>query len=325
MNLSSFLAPYIDTNFTLESRSHPLINFGSDTGWYTKRDDELSFGISGCKYRKYASLIPFLKKNKISKVALVGSAFSNHLVGILQLLHENKIDYHLFLHQTREKNLKGNHLFIYLLSDTAKRTYLNKDQWKNKDTLIPSLIDQNTYYIPEGGLCLPALFGALTIACDVIVNQNSLNVIFDHIFIDAGSGLSAIGLLLSLGILKEQKHVHIVQTYYNTASFTSNLNLYKTHLEKLLDASITLPTFDLYPSFIGKSFGSTPEGVFDGMLSLAKTQGIFTDPIYTAKLFITAKEIAKKKNLLGNKLIIHSGGGLALTGFLDQIKKHLEL
>lgn len=325
MDLSSFLTPYIDPNFILRSRVHPLVNFCNSSHWFTKRDDELSFGISGCKFRKYASLIPFLKKTNISKVALVGSAFSNHLVGILQLLHENKIDYHLFLHQTHEKDLKGNHLLIHLLSDAGKRTYLNKEQWKNKDNLIPSLLEKSTYYIPEGGLCLPALFGALTLADDVLINQNSLNEIFDHIFIDAGSGLSAMGLLLGLGILKEQKHVHIIQTYYDTATFTSNLTFYKTHLEKLLEASITLPAYDLNPCFIGKSFGSTPEGVFDEVLSLAKNQGILTDPIYSAKLFITAREIAKQKNLLGNKLIIHSGGGLAITGFLEQIKKHLKL
>jgi 1-aminocyclopropane-1-carboxylate deaminase len=324
MNLASFLKPHLDSSFILRSRVHHLKNFCDKGSFFVKRDDELSFGISGCKFRKYASLLPFLEKNKFTKVALVGSCYSNHIVGFLQLLHEKNIDYHLFLHKTHEKDLKGNHLLLHLLSDKTKRTILDQASWKKKDHIIPQLIEKNTYYVPEGALCRPALFGGMTLAEDLLVNEKCLKIKFDHLFIDAGSGFSAIALLLGLSFAKHDKYVHIVQTYYDTTSFEHHLMFFKSQLERILQIQLVLPPYFLYPSCIGKSFGSTPKCVFESLVFLAKNQGILTDPIYTAKLFPTAKEISLKKNLEGNKLIIHSGGGLSLMGFLSELTK-LEL
>lgn len=325
IDLARWIAPFIDPSFVLHSRSHELSNFGSTSSWFVKRDDELSFGVCGCKYRKYSSLLHHIKSQGIQKVALVGSAFSNHIVGLLQLLHEKKIDYHLYLRKPRDEDLQGNHLLIQMLSCKEKRTYLDETAWKNKDTLIPSWIDADTLYIPEGGLCLPSLYGAMTLAHDIDLNQTFLNLEFDHIFIDAGSGMSAIGLILGLAILEQYKPVHIILTYYDPDFFKTQLTYFHQQLSSALGTFLKLPPLHLEPSSLGKAFGSTPQAVYEKIGSLAKDQGILTDPIYSAKLFATAQELDEKHHFPGNKLIIHSGGALALWGFLDPLKKHLKL
>ncbi|MEK7749647.1 MAG: hypothetical protein AAB277_01590, partial [Planctomycetota bacterium] len=50
--------------FRLQSRIHRLRWFGRSDIW-VKRDDELSFGVSGTKLRKHASIIPSLKQKGI--------------------------------------------------------------------------------------------------------------------------------------------------------------------------------------------------------------------------------------------------------------------
>ncbi len=40
-------------------------------------------------------------------------------------------------------------------------------------------------------------------------------------------------------------------------------------------------------------------------------------PVYSAKLFITAKQMIQDLSIDGNILLIHSGGILALSGFID--------
>ncbi len=60
--LKQQLEPLAD--YQLQSRTHLLKNFKNI---YIKRDDELSFGISGSKIRKYASLIPNLLRHSIDE------------------------------------------------------------------------------------------------------------------------------------------------------------------------------------------------------------------------------------------------------------------
>lgn len=309
-------------SYPTHSRVHSLNNFPSLPGrkWFIKRDDELSFGISGSKYRKYTSLIPYLLQNKIENVLLVGSSHSNHLVGILQLLNEEKIKSTLYLSQTHDQILQGNRAFIKLLIGKSHVHTLPKEQWQQKDILIPLQLDSSSLYIPEGADMLPALPGALSLAQDLARNQAENKVHFDHIFIDAGTGLSAIGLLLGMPFFDLKAHVHIVLMAGTSEVFHKKLLGYKAYLEGLLEVPIHLPTFFLYNASIGKAFGSTPETIFKEIQTLATEEGILTDPIYSAKLFYSAKEIANQSLLKGNLLCIHSGGGLTLSGFVDKFE-----
>ncbi len=321
-NLKTWIKEKICPSYPTHSRVHFLNNFPSFTGrkWFVKRDDELSFGISGSKYRKYASLIPYLLQNKIKHVLLIGSSHSNHLVGILQLLNEEKIKSTLYLSQTHSQILQGNRAFIKLLIGKNHVHTLSKQQWQQKDILIPLQLDNSSLYIHEGADMLPALAGALSLPQDIAKNQADSKVHFDHIFIDAGTGLSAIGLLLGMPFFNLQAHIHIILMAGTSEVFHKKLLGYKAYLEGFLQTSIHLPTFSLYNASIGKAFGSTPEAIFQEIQTLATEEGILTDPIYSAKLFYTAKEIANQSLLKGNLLCIHSGGGLTLSGFLDKFQ-----
>jgi len=99
---------FISEDFELHSRVHPVNENIGDGHFYIKRDDELSSGITGSKYRKFAGLIPFLIKNDFDEVVLIGGAQSNNVVGALQLLNENQIRSKLFLLESNENELKGN-------------------------------------------------------------------------------------------------------------------------------------------------------------------------------------------------------------------------
>ncbi|MEM6805186.1 MAG: 1-aminocyclopropane-1-carboxylate deaminase, partial [Bacteroidota bacterium] len=68
-----------------ESRLQKLRHLSTaDTQLFVKREDESGFLVSGTKRRKYASLIPYLRKHAIRRVGLIGGEHSNHLPAILQ-------------------------------------------------------------------------------------------------------------------------------------------------------------------------------------------------------------------------------------------------
>ncbi len=308
---------YLDDQMILKSRIHPLKTFPN--GCYVKRDDELSFGISGSKYRKYSSLIHYLQKAKINKVALVGSSFSNHILGMVQLLIEKEIDYHLYLLKSHEHRPVGNLGLIHLFSNPCKIDYLDHDQWHLKDDIIPKMLGENDFYIPEGGSCFESLYGSISLAFDIASNEKSISKTFDTIFIDAGTGFSACGLLLGLSLLEKKPHVYIIQLYHEPSKFLSNLAFFKNEIEKRHNISLSLPPFTLHRSMIGASFGSVSEKIFDEITFYAKKEGFLLDPIYSAKLFATAKSILSDHCIESSSLIIHSGGALTLMGFQEQL------
>jgi 1-aminocyclopropane-1-carboxylate deaminase/D-cysteine desulfhydrase-like pyridoxal-dependent ACC family enzyme len=310
--LNDWIDSLIDLSYPLHSRIHPL-NYGKQ--WFVKREDELSFGISGSKYRKYASLIPYIKTQGYKEAYLVGSSYSNHLVGMLQLLNEHHITPTVYLLHLHDAEPKGNLGFIKLLLGKHPLHLLSRDDWPHKDVIIKKTLPSRAMYISEGAEMFPSLPGALSLARDIASNP----LVFDHLFIDAGTGLSAIALLLGMQAYGLHGKVHIILVAYDEASFLKKLFEYKDLLEKALSCVISLPEFQLYPSFIGKSFGSTNQAIFEEIRSLAQEEGILTDPVYSAKLFYSAKQVHKNSSLQGNILCIHSGGGLTLCGFQKEL------
>lgn len=314
----NWLQTHIDSSYPLHSRVHPLNHFPKGAQWFVKRDDELSFGISGSKYRKYASLIPYLKKQGYTKVHLVGSANSNHLVGILQLLNEHALTPIVYILKPHREELKGNYGFIKLLLGDCPLHFLSREEWPNREALIRKKLSPSCIYIPEGADMFPSLPGALSLPQDISSNSSFLNISFDHLFIDAGTGLSAIALLLGMASFKLRGMAHVIMMAEENA-FEKKLFAYKGLLEKECSSVVMLPKYAVYPSSIAKSFGSINQAIFNEIKSLAKEEGILCDPIYSAKLFYSAKDIYRTHSLKGNLLCIHSGGALSLCGFQEQL------
>ncbi len=112
-------------NYNHRSRVHRLNGFPGQC--FVKREDELSFGITGSKIRKYLSLIPSLKR--FEEVVLIGGASSNNIVGLSQLLIEEGIQPVLFLCGHKPEQASGNLLISQLLVDPEHIHWYGRDSW----------------------------------------------------------------------------------------------------------------------------------------------------------------------------------------------------
>ena len=270
---------------SLHSRAHPM---NSLPGWI-KREDELSFGISGPKLRKLIPLITALKREK--GAILFGSAYSNFILGAVQLLTENRIDYRLVLKKAHTSKIVGN--LQYLLRMVPPEKILSNAESLPSDYRI----------IPEGGEVKECLEGAKTLANSICQNETELGITFSKVVIDAGTGLSSIGLILGLSELKRELPVHVFSMKITKKEFFEKLSSYK----------IRLPVH-FHELTHHKSFGAVNRTLLDFIDNFAKKEGIFLDPIYGAKLFYELTNVTQ--DLLDlNSLVIHSGGALSLSGF----------
>ncbi len=305
------------------SRIHLLKTYSTPIARsYVKRDDELGFGVSGTKWRKYASLIPYLRNNNYEEVALIGGAYSNHVLGISQLLIEKSIRPTLFLHGSPPTKCVGNFLLTSLLVPPEQMHWISRKEWPQVEVLANAYAKTSklkTLVMPEGGSMDAALPGALTLAIDILENP----IEFDHIFIDAGTGLSAIATILAFSWLNKETLFHVLSLADGEEAFLAKLSHFQTTFEALLQTSLSTPKIlnrvRFHRPTLAPSFGSVNSTIFKEIHIIAKEEGFFTDPIYSAKLFLEAKRLIP--SLKGNILLLHSGGALTLMGFQDTLTK----
>jgi len=120
--------------FNLQSRIHRLRWFDRSDIW-VKRDDELSFGVSGTKLRKHASIIPSLKGKGIEEVVVIGGANSNNVLSAAQTLTENNIKITPFLLGPPSQKL-GNSKLFSLFVDDSEIHWISRVQWADCERLV---------------------------------------------------------------------------------------------------------------------------------------------------------------------------------------------
>ncbi len=141
--------------FRLQSRVHRLRWFGRSDIW-VKRDDELSFGVSGTKLRKHASIIPALKQKGIEEVVVIGGANSNNVLSAAQTLTENNIRIIPFLLGPPSEIL-GNLKLLSLFVDDNEIHWISRSQWADREHLANCYAEKRKAYgikifvLPEGG------------------------------------------------------------------------------------------------------------------------------------------------------------------------------
>ena len=308
--------------FNLQSRIHRLQWFGRSDIW-VKRDDELSFGVSGTKLRKHASIIPALKLKGIKEVVVIGGANSNNVLSAAQTLTENGIKITPFL-LGPPSHKQGNSKLLSLFVDDDEIHWISRDKWADIEASINNYIEKEDaqgikiFVLPEGGHHRLALPGSLSILLDILRNEAESGVTFDHVFIDSGTGMVAQSLLAGAAAINKKTRFHIVILAGSFETFECGLEQVIQYTVDFLQISIkSLPEYKLYYPSIAKSFGGTNRTIFREIKCIAREDGILTDPVYSAKLFITAKYTIRDQSIDGNILLIHSGGALALSGFMD--------
>lgn len=325
-HFKSCLAAIPQADYPMHSRIHPLRSFHFPSiKCYVKRDDELGFGISGSKIRKYRTLIPFLVLKSIQEVAVIGSAYSNHVFSFIQLLIENGLKPTLFLRGDPHSPLQGNALLTTLFIPSECIHWLSKENWKNVESLANEYAKQKshaTFVLPEGGFCPQALPGALTLVLDIMKNEVENGIIFDHIFIDAGTGFTASSLILALSWLKHRACIHVILLADDQETFLTRLKNCQKMFHQFIQSSPPFPqNFILHVPKITPPFGKTSIFLFEKISEIAQREGFLTDPIYTSKLFIESEHLLNQGDMKGQVCILHTGGAFTLMGFQHKLQK----
>ena len=155
----------------MHTRIHPLRHAPGKV--WIKRDDELGFGTSGSKARKWVSLLPALLSRGITDVLVEGGPSSNNCVLAAQILRQHGLTPHFVFRQSRANprtaNTTGNRLLLELLTLPEEVQWLGRIGEIEYKTYIAQYVaklqalGKKVVVIPEGSSCREALAGILTL------------------------------------------------------------------------------------------------------------------------------------------------------------------
>jgi 1-aminocyclopropane-1-carboxylate deaminase len=319
-SLAARLNPYLEQSVLIrglqpawpQSRWH-LTRTLSGRMWI-KRDDELSFGISGSKYRKLASLMPFLHAQGAKRVVSWGSARSHFLLGLLQLCRESGLDTHVYLLRSTPWAAEGLDLLFRSQIGSSPHTWIDRDAWPQVRDRVASEArdDVSTWIVPEGGVHLAALPGAMTLGLDIVRQEHLLGERLVTMWIDAGTGFTAQALLCALGYLGRELEVNVLLCAGNEEEFRTGIEERLRECDRLFgDRPSELPPFRCHRPPTARSFGAVNRQVCKTIERVAREEGIWLDPLYSAKLWMTVETQPRESP----SLFVHSGGGLSLFAF----------
>lgn len=319
------IAELCDQNFVLESRVHKLLHL--ENNLYIKRDDELSYAVSGSKFRKYASLLPHLKKTPNKKFIIIGGARSNNVIGLSLMMLENDLDFELVLLGSEDLEANGNLYLLKFAVPSEKIHWIQTKNWQNiveivRNELFPNC--KNCVILPEGADMEESLWGGMTLTLDILRNEREQLLKFEHIFLDSGTGNTAIAFILANSFIESSAKIYVTLVAGTIEEFEVKLNQYAAFFAKKMAISGFPPkNYQLFYLSTARSFGSVNSSVKQFCINTTRKSGVLFDPIYSGKSLMKTLEIISENQISGYKLFIHSGGGNALFAYENVFKKFL--
>jgi 1-aminocyclopropane-1-carboxylate deaminase len=332
--LLNLITSKLDPAMGYRSRIHGVMGYFPSTREapvYIKREDELSAGVIGTKWRKYLSLLPELVQLQCRQAILIGSAHSNNLLGLTQLLKERGITPQLLFKHPGDSTPRGNLLWLKMLLPQENLHPVRSSEWQRVDQLARELAadlpkDSNPIVIAEGGDHPAVLPGILTLALDIARNEDESGIAFQDIWTDSGTGVSAIGLALGLRLLGlSHKRLNITLIAGSPEEFLQRYIRFEQLTEKTLGLSLEHPSPELrfFTPASAPSFGSVNKTVLDETRRIARELGLLVDPVYSAKHFLTVKREMERNRPDTPQLVLFNGGPLGLCGFQERFAENL--
>lgn len=292
---------------------------------FVKRDDHTGLGLGGNKIRKLEFLMGEALRRKADTVITTGGVQSNHARQTAAAARKLRMEAILVLRGEKpEGYYKGNLLLDDILG--AEVRFVRTTDFEEADQVAHEIgsrlekIGKRPYVIPVGGSTPTGCLGYVAAALEVMGQIQEKGIRVDSVVVANGSAGTQAGLVLGLKALHSGIQVIGISVSRPKEVLREQvLDLGNRTAESLcLDVKLNPEDVVVYDDYIGQGYAvPTREGI-EAIKLLARTEGIFLDPVYTGKVMaglidLTRKGVFKKRH---NVLFIHTGGTPAL--FVDE-------
>ena len=302
---------------------------------YIKRDDLLGIGLGGNKVRKLEYILGDALSKNADIVITSGGVQSNHVR--LTIAAANKVGLKAIavLVGSEPKRYTGNTLLDKVLGAEIHFADINNKEGLSTGELNRLLDEEGerlvqeikskyealgkiVYVIPGGGKMPPGIAGYINATSEIYAQLQEMRLNADYIVTGVGTastiasliigeklyntGIKPIGILVTNTLGSAKAYAERVKT---------EIDGYLKHFGWNLD--ITLDDIRLFDAYTGEGYGLPSDDGLEAIKTLARSEGLIVDHIYTGKTFAGLLDLSKKE-YFGDKNVIflHTGGSPAL-------------
>ncbi|MFQ5796186.1 MAG: D-cysteine desulfhydrase family protein, partial [Candidatus Bipolaricaulia bacterium] len=321
---------------------HELPRFSRALGGpriFIKRDDLTGLAFGGNKTRMFEFLFAQAKEKGVDTIvggAAVQSNYSRQLVAACNVLG---LEIHLVLRRvrgTRDDIIQGNLLLDLLAGASVHVIDATREEQRNAlYDLAEELKKQGKHPLvvrmANDEDLSPDVVAYIDCFCEIMEQCNELKTEPSHLYVSSSDTTQA-GLELGKTALGSKIHIIGVAPSDGEHGIVGLIAQHANQAAERLGLACRVNAEDVYNTvkYVGQRYGMvTSEGV--AMIKLmARTEGIFLDPVYTGKAMAALHNHIRKGKLSQDDTVafLHTGGTPALFAYaadlgMDELESHL--
>lgn len=301
-----------------------LANFSASLGGpdiWIKRDDCTGFALGGNKVRKLEFLMADAVAGKATVIVTAGGTQSNHVRQTAAAASRLGMACHCVLERVRSDELyetNGNALLDHLFGAVPR--FIDKDA--DMDVAMAALAEELTqagetvYVVPVGGSNALGSLGYVACAFELAAQLREQGIHPGLIVHASGSAGTQAGLLVGLALAGLEIPVLGMCVSRSVAAQKAKVAALVADVCRFIDRPDLAEVIDVNcdGAYVGPGYGAETPEMADAVRFLARSEGIFLDPVYTGKAMAGLIDHARTGKLAsaGAVVFLHTGGTPAL-------------
>ncbi|MDB5150201.1 MAG: pyridoxal-phosphate dependent enzyme family protein [Mucilaginibacter sp.] len=281
----------------------------------------MGMGLGGNKLRKLEYLIADAIQQGADVLITSGGVQSNHARLTAVAAGYADLDYELVLAHVvplegLEYDKNGNILLEQILGAKVHNLPKGTDTKIFIEDRIKVLkgLGKKPYLIPLGGSSAIGCLGYVNCFNEIIDQSNQSGIHFSNIIVPNGSGGTQAGLVAGLKLSGLSNICISSYTVLSQLAAAQSITHEKVNaVLNLLDPELKIGPDEILidPHFLGEGYGISTTAMIEAVKLLARTEGIFLDPVYSGKAFAgLLADINAGKFNKGDKILFILTGGI---------------
>jgi D-cysteine desulfhydrase family pyridoxal phosphate-dependent enzyme len=291
-----------------------------------KRDDLTGLAGGGNKVRKLEFLVGDARKRGADTLVTVGGIQSNHVRQTAAAAARTGLGCQIILEDAVPNQDRAYYESGNLLLDRWLGAQIHfADRGEQTDQVIKRVLTtlneqgHHPYFIPVGGSTPLGALGYVQAAMEIVEQLDERSLTRPVIILAAGSAGTHAGLVAGLDWLgrdidvvgiaisgqKEDKSARVLELTRQTLALLGQ------------EEGRVKDRIRVEDGFVGEGYGLPTTSMIDAVRSVATTEGIFLDPVYTGKAMAGLIELTRTGEFNDRDAIVfwHTGGSAALFAY----------
>jgi L-cysteate sulfo-lyase len=298
---------------------------------YIKRDDCTGLGSGGNKTRKLEFLMADALAQNADTIITQGATQSNHARQTVAIAAKMGMRCEILLEDrtgsTDEAYKHSGNVFLdHLFGAHVTERPGGTDMAAAMNDVASTLREQGRkpYIIPGGGSNAIGALGYVVCALELTDQFNNLGLNVDCVVHATGSAGTQAGLVA--GFEGTRSQIPVLGIGVRAAKEAQETNVFNLAVKTAdllgVPGSIRRESVMANCDYVGAGYGVPTPGMVEAVTMLARLEGILLDPVYSGKGMAGLIDLCRKGHFKKgqNVVFLHTGGAVALYGYMDSFK-----